>query len=153
MIRKAVLMGLLAGGLMIAASEAVAKTVVAVSPSVREGIGVELGRRDFRNYCAACHGVEGTGDGTLAEFLTLSVPDLTKLTKKNAGIFPREKVLGMIDGRADVKIHGPRDMPVWGDWFETEAAAETDAGREARAEIVRERIESLVTYLQTIQVK
>ena len=73
------------------------------------------GQEDFLAYCAACHGVEGKGDGTIAEFLTISATDLTQLSKKNAGVFPRERAANVIDGREEVKVHGPRDMPVWGD--------------------------------------
>jgi mono/diheme cytochrome c family protein len=115
-----------------------------------EGISLELGRRDFINYCAACHGVGGEGDGTLGEFLTLAVPDLTRLSKLNGGIFPEERVIGVIDGRSDVKVHGMRDMPVWGDWFNREAAS-ADTDREARELVVKDRIQSLVTFLKSIQ--
>lgn len=117
---------------------------------VSEGISLELGRRDFIDYCAACHGVAGTGDGTLAEFLTLAVPDLTMLSKSNGGQFPEERVIGVIDGRADVKVHGMRDMPVWGDWFNSEAAA-PDIDKATRELIVSDRIQSLVTFLKSIQ--
>ena len=150
--RTMLALGVLATGLLMAGTGSVANSAVGAAPAVREGISFELGRRDFRNYCAACHGIGGKGDGTMAEFLTLKMPDLTLLSRRNMGPFPREKVIGIIDGRADVKVHGARDMPVWGDWFDSEAAApKTD--RKAREEIVRERIESLVTFLQTIQVK
>ncbi len=122
------------------------------SPLVSEGISIELGRRDYMNYCAACHGVEAKGDGTMGEFLTLAVPDLTTLSKLNAGKFPEERVVEVIDGRTDVKVHGMRDMPVWGDWFNREAAS-SDTGKAAREMIVNDRIASLVNYLKSIQVK
>jgi len=114
------------------------------------GISVDLGKADFRTYCAACHGVSARGDGTVAEFLTIAAPDLTRLRKLNAGIFPRERVTEVIDGRADVKVHGPRDMPVWGDWFSVEAAT-ADVDRATRELIVRDRITSLVNYIESIQ--
>ncbi len=116
------------------------------------GLSLELGQRDFRNYCAACHGVSGVGDGTIAEFLTLTVPDLTRLTKKNGGLFPRERVAGVIDGREEVRVHGARDMPVWGDWFDQEAVS-PDTDKESREMIVRDRIDSLVGYIESIQAK
>ena len=122
------------------------------TPLVSEGISLDLGKRDFRTYCSACHGLEGKGDGTLGEFLTLAVPDLTKLTKLNAGRFPEERVTEVVDGRADVKVHGMRDMPVWGDWFNAEAVSQ-DTDREARELIVQDRISSLVGYIKSIQVK
>jgi hypothetical protein len=112
----------------------------------------ELGRTDFVTYCAACHGVEGRGDGTIAEFLTITATDLTQLSKKNAGLFPRERAINVIDGRAEVKVHGPRDMPVWGDWFEFEAGSSV-AGKGAEQKVVQARINALVDYIETIQEK
>lgn len=110
------------------------------------------GREDFLSYCAACHGVEGKGDGTIAEFLTITATDLTQLSKANAGLFPRERAINVIDGRAEVKVHGPRDMPVWGDWFEFEAGSSI-AGKGAEEKVVQERINALVDYIETIQEK
>jgi hypothetical protein len=43
-----------------------------------------------------------------------------------------------------------RDMPVWGDWFNREAAS-ADTDREARELVVKDRIQSLVTFLKSIQ--
>jgi mono/diheme cytochrome c family protein len=112
-------------------------------------IPADPGRGDFMTYCSACHGVSGIGDGTVAEFLTLTAANLTQLSLKNGGIFPRQRAIEVIDGRAQVSVHGERDMPVWGDWFKFEADAD---GADAKAEkIVRERIDELVTYLESIQ--
>ena len=114
------------------------------------GLALELGRNDFLSYCAACHGVGGKGDGTVAEYLTLTASDLTQLRKMNAGTFPRERIQNVIDGRAEVKVHGERDMPVWGDWFKFEAGASV-AGKGATEEVVAERINILITYIESIQ--
>jgi mono/diheme cytochrome c family protein len=147
-----VLLGILVGGAMLVAAEALASSTAEPNAKSASGITVDLGREDFRQYCAACHGVSGKGDGTIAEFMTIAAADLTKLTKLNSGTFPRERVTQVIDGRAEVKVHGGRDMPVWGDWFDEEAVGpETDA--EAREVIVRERINALVNYIETLQEK
>ena len=58
----------------------------------------------------------------------------------------------MIDGRGEVKVHGPRDMPVWGDWFDSEAEQPGLRARE-REIVVRERISGLTAYLKTLQEK
>ena len=150
--RKSLVTGLVAAGLLMVGAQAVAASGTTGGPLVSEGISLALGARDYRNYCAACHGSEGKGDGTLGEFLTLAVPDLTMLSKLNTGQFPRERVTAVIDGRTDVKVHGMRDMPVWGDWFNVEAVSE-DTDRETRELIVRDRIESLVSYIESIQQK
>ena len=110
---------------------------------------VDSGRADFMAYCAACHGVGAKGDGTVAEFLTITAADLTQMAVKNSGVFPRQRAIEVIDGRAQVSVHGERDMPVWGDWFKFEADSE-GAGTKTE-KIVRERIDALVSYLESIQ--
>ena len=64
--------------------------------------------------------------------------------------YSRARVVDVVDGRIEVKVHGPRDMPVWGDWFSNEAAA-SGAGKGTQEEIVRERINALVEYIEKIQ--
>lgn len=136
--------------LLLMASSLEAATTASSSSSATAAIGVDLGRADFMRYCSACHGVSGKGDGTIAEFLTLKAADLTALRKKNMGLFPRERITEVIDGRAEVKVHGPRDMPVWGDWFLHEAKSNntTDAQGE---DVVAARVKALVDYIGTIQ--
>lgn len=152
MIRKLMVIGLLIGAAVLTASAAAANSTTVPSTEKPGGISVELGKADFRTYCAACHGVSGVGDGTVAEFMTIAAADLTKLSWKNAGIFPRQKVIDVIDGRADVRVHGVRDMPVWGDWFNAEAVS-PDMDATAREETVRMQINSLTNYIETLQVK
>jgi len=148
--RRILVLAVAASSLMFAGGHDATAGGTAGTPLASEGISLELGHRDFINYCAACHGVDAKGDGTLGEFLTLAVPDLTKLTKRNAGMFPAEKVADIVDGRTDVKVHGMRDMPVWGDWFNREAAA-SGTDKAARELIVNDRIASLINYLKSIQ--
>lgn len=152
MLRVLMMAATVAVGVSAGARDGHANAATTSGAGQSEGISVDLGRRDFRTYCAACHGVSGRGDGTIAEFLTINAADLTRLSKLNAGIFPRERVRDVIDGRADVKVHGARDMPVWGDWFSEEATAPGTDG-ETREIIVRDRIESLINYIETLQEK
>lgn len=150
--RRILILALAVAGLVVAAAPEAAADGATGAPLVSEGISLELGHRDFINYCAACHGADAKGDGTLGEFLTLKVPDLTVLSKFNGGKFPAEKVEDVIDGRTEVKVHGMRDMPVWGDWFNREAA-DSETGKQARELVVSDRIASLMNYLESIQVK
>jgi len=133
-------------------TSASANSVTVPSDATTGNLKVDLGRNDFMTYCAPCHGVEGRGDGTVAEFLTIPAADLTQLTKKNMGNFPRERMTEVIDGRREVKVHGARDMPVWGDWFDKEADS-TRVPKKTHEEIVGARIEALVNYIETIQEK
>ena len=108
------------------------------------------GEADFITYCAACHGIGGRGDGTVAEFLTIEAADLTQLARKNGGIFPRARAVDVIDGRQQVKTHGTRDMPVWGDWFKSEAEM-SEGEKGAEEATVRRRIDGLADYIESIQ--
>lgn len=144
--------GLVVALLVVAVPDARPNSATTTEAAQPAGISIDLGANDFRTYCAACHGASAKGDGTVAEFLTIAAPDLTLLSKRNGGLFPRERITELIDGRTEVKVHGPRDMPVWGDWFNYEAMT-PDTNRETRAIIVGERIGSLVGYLESIQEK
>jgi mono/diheme cytochrome c family protein len=103
---------------------------------------VQFGKRLYRAHCAGCHGLEAHGDGWMARYLTRRPARLSALTQKY-GEFPRERVLAKIDGRAEVQLHGPRDMPVWG-----ERMTKTLVLKESAAQ---RRFEALADYLQTIQ--
>ena len=79
----------------------------------QEKSGVAAGKDTFLTHCAVCHGVKGNGKGPYADLLTKHPADLTQLAKKNDGKFPAQRVAMIIDGREDVALHGPRDMPIW----------------------------------------
>jgi mono/diheme cytochrome c family protein len=89
------------------------------------------GRVIYERFCGACHGALGKGDGQLAAGLRARPTNLTRLAAKNGGVFPFEKVARAIDGRDTVRMHGPSDMPVWGEVFAktqgTEAKDPADA--------------------------
>jgi len=100
----------------------------------------------FDQFCAACHGPEGRGDGPVAPTLNVLVPDLTRLAERNGGTFPAVDVREVIDGRAVVVAHGPRTMPVWGYEFWVDEGADIEA--EAAA---RELIDRLVQHVESLQ--
>lgn len=106
------------------------------------------GKPAYDRNCAVCHGREGKGDGVAAGMLTVKPADLTQISKNNGGNFPFWRVYRVIDGREDVKGHGTRDMPLWGEVFRMEASASITAQSQ-----VRGRILELVYYLQSIQAK
>ncbi len=73
----------------------------------------------FRNYCAACHGLDGRGHGPVSKALKKKVPDLTKLSRRNGGAFPAIHVRTTIMSGADdlSPAHGSKQMPIWGPIF------------------------------------
>ena len=68
----------------------------------------------FREYCAACHGSAGKGNGPAAAALKAVPADLTTLSARNGGKFPDVRVRRYIEGLDEIAAHGSRDMPVWG---------------------------------------
>jgi hypothetical protein len=111
-------------------------------------------QKEFRISCAACHGLEGKGDGLLAGLLTLAPTDLTQITKRNNGKFPLVGLYETIDGRREEQAHGARDMPIWGERYRVEACEEDPlyqfhiSGCEA---LIRGRTLELIYYIQSIQ--
>ena len=117
---------------------------------------VNFGKNEYMENCAVCHGVDGKGAGPYTEMLKVDVmPDLTMLQKKNNGVFPFDHVRTVIDGRGEVKSHGPRDMPIWGNEYNAKAPSPDYfmAGEIDTEPFVSGRILMLVDYLQSIQQK
>ena len=113
----------------------------------------DFGRREYDSKCAACHGPKGKGDGVYKPFLTRSPSDLTRLSKANGGVFPYQSTYEVVDGRALVEGHGPRDMPIWGgDYLVRSATDYLDVPYDPEL-YVRTRIVALVDYLHRLQVK
>jgi mono/diheme cytochrome c family protein len=113
-----------------------------------------FGEREYLGRCAMCHGVAGKGDGWMVEYLKKRPPSLAVIKKNNGGVFPFDRLYQIIDGRKEVQMHGPRDMPVWGGVYRVETDTTYDAyfGQyypdEAR---VRARILALIDYISRFQ--
>jgi len=118
--------------------------------SAQQKLGAPPGKGSYTRYCAVCHGPDGKGDGPFVPMLTKKPGDLTQLAKKNNGTFPALQVANIIDGRQEISAHGTPDMPIWGERFgEAGEAAGSHVGQTA----ARERIQLLITYLNSIQEK
>lgn len=127
-----------------------------VSSSIFADDQRDLGKREYMNRCAVCHGPSGKGDGGAIDVLKAAPTDLTTLAKKNGGVFPVDRVASSIDGRQMARGHGSRDMPIWGKEFSREGAkaGEYYVDMPYNMEMwVRVRILSLIDYLNRIQVK
>jgi mono/diheme cytochrome c family protein len=106
------------------------------------GEALVAGGKDlFMRRCASCHGEGGKGDGPTAAVLKNPPADLTTISLKHGGQFPRAEVIRFIDGERPVPAHGPRHMPVWGEVFREEKS-----DSEARM-----RLHSLVAFLESLQ--
>ena len=123
-------------GLLVAGSVAMAR-----APGTDD---VAQGRALYLQYCASCHGRNADGNGPVAPALSTPPANLHLLWERYGNPLPDDQIARFIDGRADVKAHGPRDMPVWGEVWQNPKGR----GSENR---VKERISKLVAYLQSIQ--
>jgi mono/diheme cytochrome c family protein len=124
---------------------------IAALAATQAGAVEQRAKTDYINYCAACHGVDGTGNGALAEGLKGKPTDLTLLSKNNGGHFPYTRLRDTIDGTWEtglVRAHGSHEMPVWGDVFRTSEKLADDPYIRARA-----RVMNIVDYIASIQKK
>lgn len=110
-------------------------------------VSAEAGAALFQQNCAACHGVDARGAGEFGVELFNVPPDLTVLTAQNAGVFPRDYVLGVIDGYQR-GAHSSRVMPEFGagDMGPTVIVEEDGLGTPVPA-----RLLALAAYLEGIQ--
>lgn len=102
--------GTVIGLLACAASVAVSGRALA-----DDNMQLELGKKQYMQYCATCHGPSGKGtDGVASRLFAKPPTDLTLLAKNNGGKFPMMEVVGIVKGDRPIDAHGTRDMPVWG---------------------------------------
>jgi len=99
----------------------------------------------YKEYCASCHGTAARGDGPMARSLKVPPADLTRISARNGGTFPSQRITRIISGEEQPRTgHGTREMPVWGPFF-SRVDSDLDLGPM--------RIDALVRYLQRLQVK
>lgn len=112
---------------------------------------VDVGKSEYINSCAACHGGEGKGDGPLAGIIETRIPDLTTLAQRNDNVFPMARVYEIIDGTAEVQAHGSREMPVWGQRYGIEAAEQFYDFEYDSESVIRARILAVAEYIYRLQ--
>ncbi|MEZ5890420.1 MAG: cytochrome c [Xanthobacteraceae bacterium] len=114
---------------------------------------LEHGRNEYVKSCQPCHGKTGEGDGPRGKNLATRPSDLTKLSEANKGVFPFVRVYEVIDGSIDVVMHGPRDMPVWGDVYRRDVQSRLPGNSADHVvdAMARRRILELIEYISTIQ--
>jgi mono/diheme cytochrome c family protein len=100
------------------------------------------GEQLYRQYCASCHGRAAKGDGPVAKFLTVKVPDLTLIARNNGGTFPIGRIRNSISGENRPVPHGTSQMPVWGPYF-SDVEDDRDYGKV--------RVDNVARYLESLQ--
>lgn len=108
----------------------------------------ERGEQLFWMHCAACHGIEGRGNGPMAPAMLVLPRNLTLLALENDGVFPTERVVRRIDGTDPLISHGS-DMPVYGPFFAVDdTPTKTETGQPI---MTSSPVVDLVAYLKTLQ--
>ncbi|MGI9228143.1 MAG: c-type cytochrome [Gammaproteobacteria bacterium] len=105
-----------------------------------------VGKKEFMNYCASCHGSSGKGDGPIVHYLKRKPIDLTQLSKNNGNSFPFDRIYGVFDGTYIFAEHGTSEMPIWGYRFIREAQQENEPSNVAKAKAL-----DIILYIQVIQ--
>jgi len=106
---------------------------------------VPSGKSMFKQYCAACHGLDAKGNGPARAALKVPAADLTTLSKRHGGEFPYDLVTNVLRFGPGVAAHGSSDMPTWGGIFQY-----MDNYNQA---VVQKRIKNLCDYLVSLQQK
>ena len=148
--RSATVWWVIGGMLVLTAMAVVPRLLGADQANEDRAFFIAKGRVTYRVYCINCHGAKALGDGTLAEMLTTKPSDLTQLKNNNDGKYPADKVRDIIDGREGVRAHGMKEMPIWGDVFQT-SSVEPSGSDESGDERSRRKVLELVLYLESIQ--
>lgn len=86
--------------------------ILALGACVSE-VEVPDGRAAFVENCSSCHGVDAKGHGGDLRDIGIIAPDLTALSKRNGGAFPRTYVMSTIDG-LERQPHFSAAMPEFG---------------------------------------
>lgn len=107
---------------------------------------VERGQVIFAKECSACHGANADGAGAASLGLGMTPPDLTELTTRNDGTFPRAFVQRFVLGKIE-KEDPDAAMPEFGTvGLEHAALKGSKAG-----EVSATDMNALLDYLQTLQ--
>jgi mono/diheme cytochrome c family protein len=124
-----------------AGATALARGQARVDTAAQASADSLAGSISFDLYCASCHGRTGEGNGAVARSLRTAPADLTVLSRRNGGTFPRERVTASIDGSGGAAFHGGLDMPVWGPTFRAQEPDDREAVR----------LRNVVAFVESIQ--
>ena len=126
----------------------VAGILMLAQPTTLSTAGNPSGQQLFQEHCAPCHGLDGTGNGPMAEVLKIAPANLTTINERANGSFPADRIAEVIRYGGNVSGHGTAAMPVWGKVFSDEGGGGKVGGAYSRRAIIESK-----RYLETIQRK
>ena len=110
-----------------------------------------MGKSSFGANCALCHGDDAKGGGEVAELFRVPPSDLTTLADQAGGKYPFSVVYHIVVDGMEARGHGNSEMPIWGDYFISDALVDRGVNTADAVNIASGRILSLVYYLESIQ--
>ncbi len=102
---------------------------------------VTMGAADYFSYCAICHGLKGEGDGPMYDVLKVPPADLSRIAKRNNGVFPNSTIAETIEKGGNLRGHGISSMLAWGKVF-------TEYDEDVEPE---KRIQALTKFIEELQ--
>ena len=103
----------------------------------------DSGKQMYKDYCAACHGMDGKGNGPAVQFLKAPPPDLTTMAKRFNEKSVELRVAAVLRFGTESKAHGTLDMPIWVQLFHSMDSTQVE----------ELRISKLSQYVQSMQTK
>ena len=131
--------------LLLPTGAAIAQTKATAAQDQLPANFVPTGRDMFKQYCAACHGLDAKGHGPASVSLKVTPANLTTLSKRHGGEFPYDLVTDVLRFGPGIAAHGSSDMPTWGPIFQY-----MDNYNQT---IVQKRIKNLCDYIASLQEK
>src|SRR5450755_2041553 len=135
---------LLMAALLVAGSLWASEKSTSVKKAPEKAAWAATGKELFTNYCASCHGSDGTGGGAAAKSLTVAPADLTLLSRKHGGKFPASQIVNVLRGEDDLSAHRDKEMPVWAPAFEADKGKTNGPNQRTR---------QLLKFIESLQKK
>jgi mono/diheme cytochrome c family protein len=120
-----------------------AKTAPKIEKTRIKYVSPASGKQMYDEYCAVCHGANAKGNGPAAAVLVPRPTDLTSLTSRNGGSFPKHQVRYLLTDQDFYHDQAGRDMPTWGPALKSLDKTHPD--------ILGLRVHNLMAYLETMQ--
>ena len=120
-----------------------AKTAPKIEKTKIKYVAPDSGKQMYDEYCAVCHGANAKGNGSAAAVLVPRPTDLTSLTSRNGGRFPKHQVRYLLMDQDFYHDQAGKDMPSWGPALRSL--------EKTHPEMLELRVHNLMAYLETVQ--
>ncbi|WP_298864234.1 c-type cytochrome [uncultured Sulfitobacter sp.] len=114
--------------------------------TINSAAAIKRGQDVFAKECSQCHGATGAGAGEASLGLGVAPPDLTVLSQRNDGTFPREYVRRFVMG-----LNNPDNPAAAMPEFANTGLRHVYPDGGADGEVLEAAFEDMLDYLESIQ--